>query len=520
MEEISKFELNNSILKDFDKLMSFHLDQIEELDINETLLNTKLYNIIGLCTNLKTLSIVGDLRTDVNKILFSICNPERLETLILNSVKLPTTKSFVKFTNIKTISLDNITFCDVKDFFSRITNKENVIALNLTNVDLGKNPISICKDFSKLKYFNLDNLRNCKFDDFEFIYENKKMERFEFFNNEVEFSNLNTFCKGKYTKNIQVCVKSAKECEIRNEFKIDNEEKISILVNSCDLDDMIENVTLQKIDDLTIILNEDIELDEYVKKLKKVKGTVTFAIRNISYLRTETAKNLKEKLNINSIIVLNDEDLNIEEAKQCYSIDKYIKTREYFDEILDAVDSNRNDIEKFDKTYTYFKDNIEYDEDIEQISEAIIKKKCSYNLYAIILRSVFYEINVECKLISGAVDGDWGYKWNQIKLNDIWFNMDFAYEFRAKSTKEKLPNMYKDNLFSDEQFDRNHFAKTIDIAECFTEASEVKKDFKRSLKKASVFNRIVYKLKSVFKMNKKELPAPMKVGKHAKDVKD
>ena len=168
MEEISKFELNNNILKDFDKLMSFHLDQIEELDINETLLNTKLYNIIGLCTNLKTLSIVGDLRTDVNKILFSICNPERLETLILNSVKLPTTKSF-KFTNIKTISLDNITFCDVKDFFSRITNKENVIALNLTNVDLGKNSITICKDFSKLKYFNLDNLRNCKFDDFEFI---------------------------------------------------------------------------------------------------------------------------------------------------------------------------------------------------------------------------------------------------------------------------------------------------------------------------------------------------------------
>ena len=113
MEELKNFELNNRVLEDFDKIMSYHLDKVENLIIKEVFTNSKLFNIISLCTKLKSLTIEGDLRVDVNKIIFNICKPELLETLILNSVKLPTTKSFTKFTNLTTISLTNITFSDV-----------------------------------------------------------------------------------------------------------------------------------------------------------------------------------------------------------------------------------------------------------------------------------------------------------------------------------------------------------------------------------------------------------------------
>ena len=49
MNILKKFELNNKVLEDFDTLMTYHLDQVEELVIKEISINPKLYNIISLC---------------------------------------------------------------------------------------------------------------------------------------------------------------------------------------------------------------------------------------------------------------------------------------------------------------------------------------------------------------------------------------------------------------------------------------------------------------------------------------
>ena len=202
MEELKKLKLNNRSLEEFDKLMNYHLDKIEELEIEEVNINPKLYNLVSLCTNLKQLVIKGDLRSDVNKIIFNVCKPENIETLILESVKLPTNKVISKFSNLSTISLNNINFSNLNAFFDSLSNPEKVIALNLTDVDFGKKPISICSKFEKLKYLNLDGLKNCIFDSFDFIYENKNMSRFEFYNNEIDFSSISVLTKGSYNRQI------------------------------------------------------------------------------------------------------------------------------------------------------------------------------------------------------------------------------------------------------------------------------------------------------------------------------
>ena len=72
MKVLKKFELNNKVLEDFDTLMTYHLDQVEELSIKEISINPKLYNIISLCINVKTLIIEGDLRIDTNKIVYNL----------------------------------------------------------------------------------------------------------------------------------------------------------------------------------------------------------------------------------------------------------------------------------------------------------------------------------------------------------------------------------------------------------------------------------------------------------------
>ena len=58
LESLKKFEINNNILKDFDKLMSMQLNEVEELRVTEIDNNSKLLNIISLCINIKTFYIL------------------------------------------------------------------------------------------------------------------------------------------------------------------------------------------------------------------------------------------------------------------------------------------------------------------------------------------------------------------------------------------------------------------------------------------------------------------------------
>ena len=51
---IKRFELNKSVLKDFDRLMSMNLGEVEELIVTEIDKDNKILNIISLCLNIKT----------------------------------------------------------------------------------------------------------------------------------------------------------------------------------------------------------------------------------------------------------------------------------------------------------------------------------------------------------------------------------------------------------------------------------------------------------------------------------
>ncbi len=510
MEELKKFELNNRILEDFDKLMNFHLDKVEELVIKEIFDNPKLYNIISLCTNLKTLVVEGDLRIDVNKIVFNICKPEKLETIILNSVKLPTNKTVQKFTSLKTISFTNITFSDINSFFDKLPDKEKLIALNLTNVDLGRKSISICSQFPNLKYLNLDRINNCKFDDFDFIYENKKMSRFEFYNNEISLDKINSLCRGRYTKKISVNVETNKNSFISNAFEINDDGEICITVNTSDLEQFIEEVKLYKVDNLFIILEDNIEIENYIRNFKKVKGKVTLAIRDISYLSSEIAKRFEDKLGVEFINILDNRDnLEIDYNKYCYPVKEYIQIREKIDEIISNISSHSNDIDKFNDLYSYIKNNIKYTMEEASLKEALINKKCSHNLYAVLMNSCLNLLKLDSKIINGISYGIEYSNWNQVKLDNDWYNFDIASEIKAKNDKKFFKYVFKGNLFNDEQFYKNHTIESGNPEICNVLLEEKKKELKNSVKKVSFIGKVIIKLKSIFSFNKKKaLPAP------------
>ena len=515
MEELKNFELNNRVLEDFDKIMSYHLDKVENLIIKEVFTNSKLFNIISLCTKLKSLTIEGDLRVDVNKIIFNICKPELLETLILNSVKLPTTKSFTKFTNLTTISLTNITFSDVNGFFNKITNKDKIIAINLSNVDLGRKSISICGMFPNLKYLNLDGLRNCKFDNFIFLAESNKIERLDFFGNEISFDALKDLSRKKYIKNIDVKLKTSKKSLIDNRFEINDENEISLTINSFDFEKATSYLPLSKIKNLFLVIEDKFNIEEYIRKLKRVKGKVSISIKNVSYLESDTAKDLQDKLELENIGILDYEKSKI----KMYSINDYIEIREKFDEIVGNLSKHSNDIELFEELYNYIKVNIRFDNENESnIKTFYLENYSGQNLYAIILDDILKFLKINSHIISGISYNEPNCMWNQVKLAGDWYNIDIASDIKFKLNKKIWQSGSKGVLQDDEEFSKTHIEKFGNPEACETKISQKKIEIKNNNKKVSPFNKFVNKLKNVFKFNKNTaLPEP---GNTTKDKED
>lgn len=470
MEELKSFELNNKVLDDFDTLMSYHLDQVEELIIKENTINPKLYNIISLCLNVKTLIIEGDLRVDTNKIVYNLCKPELLENLVLDSVKLPTNKVIQKFTSLNTISLTNIKFSDVYTFFNQIGRKDSVIALKLEKVDLIKNSISICKEFKNLQFLNVNNLINCKYDDFSFLTENKNLKRVNVQNIKIDFEHVNTLTKLNCEKTAKVNLETKKGSEIINSFEIDEDGTSYLTINATDLEKAKKVINFYKIDNLYIIQNDNIELMDFVKHLKKVKNNISIAITDILYLDTDSTKRLRDKLGVEYINIL--ENRNEFKVKSTYTIAKYLELRDAFDKIKDQVSEDDIEVDKFFIVYEYFRKNYKLVKptNLDALEEALLEHRCEYNLFAIILNSSLRYLNINSKLIEGNIfDSTENVTWNQVQLDGKWYNLDLALNILNNENKKIKIEMTKKYLFTDEDFYETHTPKKGKPNLCYTE---------------------------------------------------
>ena len=504
MKTLKKFELNNKVLEDFDTLMTYHLDQVEELKIKEISINPKLYNIISLCVNVKTLIIEGDLRVDTNKIVYNLCKPELLENIIFDSVKLPTNKIIGRFTNLHTISLNNIRFSDIYGFFNQIGNKDSVIALNLNNVDLVKKSITICKEFENLQFLNINNISNCDFDDFSFLLDNKKLERINIQNITIDFDQINTLCKIKCKKTVEVKLKTSDKCEIENTFEIEDDGVSYLTVNITDLENVIGTVSFFKVDRLCIILNDNINLSSYMKNLKKIKNRVSIAIKDILYLDIETTEKLRDKIFVEYINILESDD--ILRIKHSYTIDKYLELRTEFEKIKELVKDEQTDTEKFLIIYENFKKEYRLvkPSDNDDLEDAIINHDCVYNLFAVLLNSTLGLVGIDAKVIEGTMgDEPEELKWNQVKLEGKWYNLDLALEMFNKFNKKiKINSILKNYLFTDDQFYKTHTPRRGNPEECYTNFEGLKIDDEKEEK--SLTKRIFGKLLNIKKVSGKD----------------
>ena len=534
-EYLRKFELNNAVLEDFDSLMEKHLDQIEELVISEIDPKSKLLNIVGLCINVKTLIIEGDQRTNVNAIIANICKPELLQNLILDSVKIPSNFSFKKLTNLKMISLNNIRFCSVQSCLDEIINPDKIEALNFEQVDFTKNSIEIVSKFKNLKYLNLTKVLNCKLDNLEFLEGMHNLEKINIEDNLLDFEEINNLLKGKFHKEITAELASDNKNIVTNSLEMKENGTVSITVNGEDLDKLVDNIDLSKVNNILIIHTGNCDLMEYIDRLKDVKGKVTIAIKDISCIDVKEAEELKEKLHLQYINVIDfDGVLQYEKNRFCYKIDTYINIREAIDEILEDVDREEDELTKFLEVYKILGTTIMYDDilegEIRDYSEAnlskssnlengLLEKKCIDVGFAEIFKNALAILGVNSRIVRGNYAGmSEEHIWNQVKICGKWYNADIGLDCKRMSNSSKFKSKPMYCLLSDKDFMKTHTPKAGNHEFCPETMNQkvIIHYFKNEPAIKVYIRNILQKIKATFTYNKQLLLTP---GKHAANGK-
>ena len=527
-ETLKKFKLDKNVFKNFDDIMAMHLDTVEELTVSFIENNSKIFNIISLFTKVKTLIIEGDNRLNVGGILTSLCKPYILENLILEGVKLPNKVSMKKLINLKMVSLNNIAYCDIKEFFDSIQKPDKIRAITLNSICLYKNSINILKVFKGLEIINLIKIENGCLKNLDFLLENRNLKKVNIENNTIEFKDAATLLKGNYKKDIVLTIPTInKASNITNTLEVDKNGEIRLTINIADLEDCVKQMNLSKIDHLLLIIDQKINIRPYIKYLKKVKKNISIAIKDVSFLDTEQAELFKETLKIKYVNILDfDGVFHYDKNKNCYLIDRYIKIRECIDELIERVSAHSLEIEKFLEIYKILAEHIAYDEFVEDnienynstnetkasnLENGLIEKHCVNPGFAEILKNCLACLNIESNIIVGnLLKTDEEISWNQVKIENNWYNVDIALDSKTLINKNMLKKKAPYCLVNDKEFSKTHKRRYGKVNYCVYTVNRKAVNvffrtgmFSNKVTKLYIYN-VLNNLKRMFSINKRK----------------
>ncbi len=519
---IKNFKLDSTILNDFDKLMEMHLDYVENLTICNIRNDSKIFNIVGLCINVKTLIIEGDQMLNVNSVLQNICKPDKLEKIIFNGTKLPTSQVIKKFSNIKMVSLNNIRFCDVKGFLKDLANPELIEAITLDNVDLAKNSLGDLDIFTNLKVLNILHLENFSFAKIDKILENEKIQRINIEKNEIAIADIKNILKGDCKKQITLNIPSkGKNTKNANTIQM-MDGNTSVVINATDVDDFVKKVPLSKIDNLLLIINEKCDINKYLKDLSKIQGKINLAIKDASYLNISDAEACKAELGIDYVSILDlDGILHKDMKTNKYQIDRYIAIREAINDLTNKVAKHATELERVLELYKIISENISIDEFLENtnysnqngskssnLENGLLEKQCNSDGFAEIFKNCLLCMGIGANILSGTIDGTVQGSWNQVKIDGNWYNCDIALDSQTITNNHTFGKTENYCLISDDEFYRTHSVKVGTPHEC---KSTVNQKAINTFFKTGIYNAngkgswwliIVQKIKSIFSKQK------------------
>ena len=462
-KSLKKFKLNKAVLKDFDGLLSQHLDEVEDLTVTELDTKNKILNVISLCLNVKILTIDANTRTDTSAILNSLCKPEKLTMLILKNVKLPDSQAMERYKNLKFISLHNVGFTSIKSFLDTIKNPKKIEGISLKDVDFAGENFDILSVFENVKIVTINNMKNVQFTELEFFDKAKKLEKIIFKNSRIESEGIEYLLRGSYEKDIALEVKSIARCKVKDSL-VFNEDGSSVSVHINNIINVIDLVNDRIIDECNLIIDSKDIIKENLELLKDFDGHLNIYVRDFSNISQEELDLLENELYINTIHFINVENTYFYKQKYLdYSLKDFREVRVALDELASRVKDEKTESLKVINLIDIILHDIKLDDafkattaDITDLKNVFKEKLATSETYIELIHSALSILGLDSVIIKGDED----YIWEQVKIDGKWYNIDLgkcAYD-KAISINDACRYL----LSAEDIFNEDHSTKTKD----------------------------------------------------------
>ena len=462
-KSLKKFKLNKAALKDFDGLLSQHLDEVEDLTVTELDTKNKILNVISLCLNVKILTIDASTRTDTSAILNSLCKPEKLTMLILKNVKLPDSQAMERYKNLKFISLHNVGFTSIKSFLDTIKNPKKVEGISLKDVDFAGENFDILSIFENVKIVTISNMKNVQFTELEFFDKAKKLEKIIFKNSRIESEGIEYLLKGNFEKDIALEVKSIARCKVKDSL-VFNEEGSSVSVHINNIINVIDLVNDRIIDECNLIIDSKDIIKENLELLKDFDGHLNIYVRDFSNISQEELDLLENELYINTIHFINVENTYFYKQKYLdYSLSDFREVRMALDELTSRVKDERTESLKVINLIDIILHDYKLDDsfksttaDITDLKNVFKEKLATSETYIELIHSALAILELDAVIIKGDED----YIWEQVKIDGKWYNIDLGKCAYDKTISMNDACRYL--LSAEDIFNDDHSTKTKD----------------------------------------------------------
>lgn len=195
---------------------------------------------------------------------------------------------------------------------------------------------------------------------------------------------------------------------------------------------------------------------EELKKFKKLPKDMEIAvrIRSAKELTSEQIKSMHFESGVNKVYMMNED--GVQNTRAPYTASEYFHTRRILDEVVQGIDPNEKDINKFTTVYARLADTIKYDmsaidrsspnrlryagrqrHNSRNLKNGLVDGKCVCLGYAEILRNALSLVDVKSKVLVGRCFDDPDYRdrhaWNAVELEDEnnvkrWYFTDMTWD--------------------------------------------------------------------------------------------
>lgn len=230
------------------------------------------------------------------------------------------------------------------------------------------------------------------------------------------------------------------------------------------------------------------QIEKLIESEKKIPQNIILKIESVADISSEELKALYNNakssgVNLEYVQIFDKHSDNKHTQLTKYTLSEYVYIRDTLDSVVEDIDMNESDIDKFATVYMRLADSISYDHDatkcgtsaeaqyynkVKNSSRNLLNGlkdgKCVCAGYADILRNALALVGVDSRINSGLMDKNnpnSGHAWNQVKIDGKWYNTDLTFD-RRKGNAQKTN--FEFMLMGQEEFKKDHqYTKTQGI---------------------------------------------------------